>query len=190
MLTAGNISHCAKNILQLFKGAVFMLRYAPANDATGSRKRGEALEILQRATIRLESLIGELLDFSKTREPEPIPVYLPSLFEEAVVPARAANERAYVIEIEVGPGAANVIVDGARLSRALANLVSNSIDVMPEGGTLRIEAVVRDAELIISVADGGPGLDDHLLAQIFQPFFSTKGSKGTGLGLAMVAEVL
>ncbi len=81
------------------------------------------------------------------------------------------------------------------IRQVVANLVGNAIDALPEGGRLTIRAAVsrewvRDTEgVVITVADNGTGMDAATRSRIFEPFFSTKGNTGTGLGLWVSSEI-
>jgi CheY-like chemotaxis protein len=78
----------------------------------------------------------------------------------------------------------------ARMREILTNLVFNAVDALPDGGAIRLSALERDGRAVIEVADTGVGMTDEIKAHIFEPFFSTKGDAGTGLGLAMVFGVV
>ena len=73
-----------------------------------------------------------------------------------------------------------------QLNQVYMNLISNAIDVMPNGGTLTIETKRTADEVIISISDTGPGISEEIQDLIFDPFFTTKEvGKGTGLGLSI-----
>jgi signal transduction histidine kinase len=103
------------------------------------------------------------------------------------------------IVIESQPGLAPVWIDPAHLRTAMLNLAINARDAMPSGGTLRIEALGKngaaaggtnggkpDRFAVIRVSDTGTGITPENLVKVCEPFFSTKGLNGTGLGLSMV----
>ena len=83
-------------------------------------------------------------------------------------------------------------LDEKVLGPSLHNLVGNAVEAIAEHGgskvTVRMEATPEGHELRLSVADDGPGIPADIQRRIFDPFFSTKGSKGTGLGLANVKK--
>ena len=73
----------------------------------------------------------------------------------------------------------------------MLNLLTNAVDAMPAGGTLRIEAGVSDGTACLTVADSGPGIPPDARERVFEPFFTTKErGGGTGLGLAICRQIL
>ena len=97
------------------------------------------------------------------------------------------------LESNLEPNALSVIGDFNQLQQCVINLIFNAIDVMPEGGTLNLDAR-HDAEkelVIISVKDSGPGIDPADLPHIFEPFVTTKNEGyGVGLGLSTVYGIM
>jgi signal transduction histidine kinase len=76
-----------------------------------------------------------------------------------------------------------------QLKQVILNLVVNSIEAVPEGGTVTIQTRAGENEIMFSVRDSGPGIDPELMPDIFQPFVTNK-STGTGLGLTIVHEII
>ena len=72
------------------------------------------------------------------------------------------------------------------LNSALLNLVLNARDAMPGGGTITLEARASAGRIVVAVADTGDGMDPDVMARVCEPFYTTKGVKGSGLGLSMV----
>ena len=85
----------------------------------------------------------------------------------------------------------SVALDPIAIKRAVLNLLTNAVEVCGEGDRVTLGARLQrdDAWLHITVADDGPGIPEDVKEQLFQPFFSTKGNRGTGLGLALVRKV-
>jgi signal transduction histidine kinase len=75
--------------------------------------------------------------------------------------------------------------NGAELREVITNLIFNAVDAMPEGGTITLRSVTVGEAIRIEVADTGTGMTEEVRQRCLEPFFSTKGEKGTGLGLAM-----
>jgi CheY-like chemotaxis protein/anti-sigma regulatory factor (Ser/Thr protein kinase) len=78
----------------------------------------------------------------------------------------------------------------AALTEVLTNLMLNAIDAMPEGGTLAVSTRPQEGAVVITVTDTGVGMTDAVRRRIFEPFFSTKGESGSGLGLAMSYSIV
>jgi two-component system NtrC family sensor kinase len=91
--------------------------------------------------------------------------------------------------IDVAPDLPEVMADESQLRQALLNLVRNAKEAMPAGGTMRLALAVTDGQVRMVLADSGPGIAPENLANVFEPFFSTK-AKGTGLGLALVQQIV
>jgi CheY-like chemotaxis protein len=107
-----------------------------------------------------------------------------------------AQQRGAVIELELElePALPRIAGVQSQIRDALVNLVFNAVDAMPQGGTLsvRTRTAVRPhgSCALIEIADDGVGMDEETRRRCLEPFFSTKGTRGTGLGLAMVYGVV
>lgn len=98
-----------------------------------------------------------------------------------------AQSRGATITVEQHiPNLPSVAADPSELREALINIVFNAVEAMPTGGTIRFSAVAVDDGVALSVSDSGIGMTDEERQKCFEPFFSTKGDLGTGLGLATV----
>jgi signal transduction histidine kinase len=92
--------------------------------------------------------------------------------------------------IDIEPGVPEVLADESQIRQALLNLVRNAKEAMPSGGRLRIDVGSSEEGLVrLALTDSGPGISRENLHQVFEPFFSTK-AKGTGLGLALVQQIV
>ena len=111
------------------------------------------------------------------------------LIQEVVQPYRVAPPPGLRVKVEVAASLPRLSVDRSLISRALVNLIENSLQAMPRGGTLSVLARVEGENLAIEVADTGVGMDQAALARIFEPYFSTKDT-GTGLGLAIARKAV
>jgi CheY-like chemotaxis protein len=102
-------------------------------------------------------------------------------------------QRGIVIELrpELGQNLPAVAGIESEIREALINLVFNAVDAMPEGGTLAIRTKIAEGaqRVDVEVADTGVGMDEETRRRCLEPFFTTKGERGTGLGLAMVYGV-
>ncbi len=184
--TTATVSHCIKNILVIFKGSIMLLKQGAKQQENSQVNSG--ISMVERAVKRLETLILDLLDFSKERPPQ-LSTINPAEFLDDLKSdfMHSVYHRGFTIEIDCKIDTP-INIDTDRLQRALVNLINNSIEVMPDGGRILVRALVKEGKVIFSVSDEGPGVPESDLNSIFESFYSTKGSRGTGLGLAMVRK--
>jgi signal transduction histidine kinase len=140
-----------------------------------------------RAADFMLAMVQDLLDFAKgERSYAHVPVRLLDVvqdIEEFGLTSLEANGKLTVTRA-IG-GDATVLGDRRALSRALLNIVKNAADAMETGGTLTFRTVVSDDLLRVSIKDTGPGIPEHVLPTLFEPFATHGKAHGTGLGLAM-----
>jgi len=188
-----SISHYIKNILAGIKGSASLIDVAMATDNRGLLN--EAWPILQRSNAKIFSLVQDMLTYSKEREPERTRANLNSLAEDVcrMVQAGAAGS-GVAVEAQLAPDMPDSMFDANRLHDAVLNIVSNAVDAtrgQPEARVLVPTTFDPSAKRIsIAIRDNGPGIPEAIQKRIFEPFFSTKGSKGTGLGLAVAHKVI
>ena len=163
------------------------------------RARGY-LETTQRAISDVAHTVARMREFYRQREPELIlaPVDLSRLVQQVADLTRARwsdmpLQRGIVIELrtELAAGLPAIAGIESELREALTNLVFNAVDAMPDGGTLTLRTRAAPgapaAQYVhVEVADTGLGMDEETRRRCLEPFFTTKGERGTGLGLAMV----
>jgi signal transduction histidine kinase len=170
------LSHEIRNALGSIKG------YAQWVDerveTTDPKKKGLAA-VLQ-GTMRIESLVNDLLLFSREETYSVQPVDVGILVHESM--AGEANGWKGEVELDPGEGTA-VLADPEKLRRVLANGIRNAIQSMGDRGHLRIVARAEDRGVEIRIEDSGPGIPESEMPRLFTPFHTTKAD-GTGLGLA------
>ncbi len=150
----------------------------------------ELAELLACASAGVKSLhamLDEIREYSQSRceayrmEPQD----LDKLVKFVVTFSRfdpLAIERDFRADLDAR---ARIKADGHRLQQVVVNLVRNALQATPPGGTILVRTRSEDAEAIIDVENTGPEIPASVLAQVFEPFFSTKGEGGLGLGLAL-----
>lgn len=171
-----------------------------------TRARG-FLEIVQRAVDDVAHTVARMKEFYRQHEPqlELAPVRLNNLIKQVMDLTRARwsdmpMQRGIVIEthIDLSPDLPVVMGVESEIREALINLVFNAVDAMPTGGhlTLRTKSDppsgaddATPGHVLVEVGDDGAGMDEHTRQRCLEPFFTTKGERGTGLGLAMVYGV-
>jgi len=188
---ARRLAHELKNPLFPIQLSIETLRRAW--DEPGGRERFEALFRESSDTVidelqSLRRIIDEFSEFARMPRPELKPVDVGAVIEQVLTlyQARAAD---VTMEKDVAAGLGTVSADRALLARALANLVANALEAMPDGGTLRVRAAPAENGVVVEIADTGPGLDDDQRTRLFTPYYTTKKG-GTGLGLAIVQGIV
>lgn len=191
--TIATLSHHIKNILQGIKGGGYLVDMGLEEEDLGVLRKG--WEIVGRNQAKISSLVMDMLSFSKEREPDPVPSDLAALVGDIVetVAQRAADSGTTVVW---SPPAEmpRLVFDPEGISRAVLNVVTNALDAVENRPDARVEirAEIDEPEKLVRivVADNGEGMSPETLAEIFNLFVSTKGSRGTGLGLTVSRKIL
>lgn len=188
-----DVSHELHTPLTTIRGYVETLRMpdVPMTDAD----RARALAIVDDEAVRLERLIGDLLDLAKLEASgsalrlERVPAAsLWARLRDRHAPAAA--QAGVVLEFEESPLVLEV--DGGRLEQALSNLIANALRFTPRGGTVRVRAVDQRDVVHIDVIDRGEGIAPEDQARLFDRFYKPDASRsrgGTGLGLSIVRAI-
>jgi signal transduction histidine kinase len=183
---ASTVVHDIKNPLTVIKSFVEAL-HDP--DFSEEEKRGY-YQTLRTEIELLTNMLNDILDFSRgqlnlTKEAVDIDRLLADI---ARFYAKTFHDRKLILHCTTDCGIVAEI-DRNRVWRSVGNLVQNAIDVLPQGGEIRIDAV-RDGEwLMLSVRDNGPGIPQEVRESLFQPFFTFGKKGGTGLGLSIVKKI-
>lgn len=184
------MSHHTKNILTSMSGGADLIEQAIREKNYALLDR--AWPIMKRSTKRISNVVQDMLTYSKPRAPRREPCDVNLLIEDVRESfAELFAQRNVVIDVDTDALHGPVAVDGQGVHRCLFNLLTNAADAVPETGG-RVEITARgtpDGGVIIEVADNGPGVPESVRKEIFEPFFSTKGSRGTGLGLAVSRKI-
>ncbi len=189
----GGIAHDFNNLLMIIGGSAQI--FARLLDP----KLPKAIEAIQTAAKRGESLTRQLLTFSRHQHLSPTVVDLNASIKNMRTMIESSLRGNIVYNENIGDGVWPVKVDLAELELAIVNIAVNARDAMPNGGTftLSVNAVTADQEIgdnrlgeaffAIAFSDTGTGIPPNLLSKMFDPFFTTKEvGKGTGLGLSQV----
>jgi PAS domain S-box-containing protein len=194
---AGGIAHDFNNVLGGILGYASLLRTYLKDRPTAAKY----VETIERAAIRGAELTGRLLSASRKSVGALAPVNLNQVIEETLELLAHTIPKGIRIERRLDPRLPVMMADASQLQQIVLNLCVNARDAMPEGGHLRVstrllggpegnEARRAGRKVQISVEDTGVGMDAKTLARLFEPFFSTKGEAGTGLGLSVVYGIV
>jgi len=193
----GGLAHDFNNLLGIILGNLDLL----AERFDGGGEERDLTEAAIQAAMRGAELIRQLLAFSRRQPLAPKLTNLPPVLEGIAKMLRRSLGENIRLELQVAAVTWPVLIDVSQLESTMLNLSVNARDAMPDGGRLTIEAsnVVIDERafvlnleatpgdyVLIAVSDTGIGMSADVLAHVFEPFFSTKGKQGTGLGLSMV----
>lgn len=188
--TVAFLSHHIKNILHALGAGVEVVEKGLESDDIA--KAREAWPIVQRSLDRINGLILNMLAFSKHREPLFQNVNVNHVLAECIeLVGRQADERqiALMSDLDEMPP---IPADPAGLSQAFLNLLTNALDAVESNTGVITVASKYDSmhrNVVVRVIDNGSGIPDDQVDQIFTPFYSSKGQRGTGLGLAVAKKV-
>jgi PAS domain S-box-containing protein len=186
---ASGVAHNFNNLLQMILGAG---EAALSKLGAGEiRKSQEAIYTLIEACQRGADIVKRIKEFTlaKNDEIKAAKVFdLGDLISEAVQltkpfwsdPAAPGKYRLNYIR----PLGAMVKGNPSELYEVLVNIIKNALEAMPKGGTMTISSEMRNGRIHLSVADTGEGISEENLQRLFQPFFTTKGKRSSGLGLS------
>ena len=159
------------------------------------------LGVIQRAIDDVAETVTRMREFYRQREPELVLSRVPlnRLIGQVIELTKARwsdvpLQRGIVIrlEMDLAPELPDIMGAESEIRDALTNLVFNAVDAMPEGGTLTFRTRCApsrnhtDTEVHVEVSDTGVGMNEETRRRCLEPFYTTKGERGTGLGLAMV----
>jgi signal transduction histidine kinase len=155
-------------------------------DISADDPRRADVETIRNEAMRARSIIRALHDFARPDQPEPTPTNLADLITRTVDLIRAPLIRAGVIIAESHGELPLIELDPQAIQQVILNVVTNAMQAMPDGGTLRVESARRGNGALVTITDDGVGMDETVAAQAFTPFFSTRRSAGSpGLGLSV-----
>lgn len=191
--TIAVLSHHIKNILQGVRGGSYLIDNGLKDEDLELIQQGWS--VVDRNQNRIFDLVNDLLTLSKERQPRLVPGDVNELVRDVhdLMRARAA-ELQIELRLALADGLPTAMFDQEGIHRALLNVVVNALDALngQENGIveLRTGESADGMEVWIEVADNGPGIPDDQLDAMFNIFESTKGSAGTGIGLAVSQKIL
>jgi signal transduction histidine kinase/ActR/RegA family two-component response regulator len=187
---AGGVAHDFNNILTAIKGSAdFLLEGLPE----GASEAREELEQILRSSDRAARLTGQLLSFTRGRIGQPRPLDATEQLRQLGHLLRRAAGEAHRVEMVIDDDPLVIWMDPSQFDQLVMNLVLNARDASSSGTNILIclerkvsgaTASGRKEVAALRVKDEGSGMSPDIVERIFEPFFSTKGERGTGLGLA------
>lgn len=200
--TVASLSHAIKNILQGLRGGADVVELGLKKDDVTIAKGGWS--ILKRNIDRIVALTLNMLTYSRQRSIEPEVTRLGALLNDcAQLLAGVVDARQVALIVDVDPELPPMLMDPTLMHQALMNLLTNALEAVeakkgvvtvrvvyhPAGGAAKLEGWSGPTAEIL-VIDNGPGIPLDRQAWIFEPFNTTKGGRGTGLGLAVAKRIV
>jgi signal transduction histidine kinase/ActR/RegA family two-component response regulator len=193
---ASGIAHDINNALSPIVGYTDLLL---AFDTKLTEAAKEGLKAIRLAGQDIAHTVANMREFYRKREQQepPSPINLNRLIEQVIDLTRPRwrdipQEHGIVIEVQTDFHEDLPSFEGneTEIRQALTNLILNAVDAMPQGGTIRFQTSLAGVNPVLAVTDTGTGMDSETRSRCLEPFFTTKGDRGTGLGLAMVSGAM
>jgi signal transduction histidine kinase/ActR/RegA family two-component response regulator len=198
---AGGVAHDLNNILTPIIGYSELL----LDDFSPDDRRRENINQILRAGYGARDLVRQLLAFSRKQTLKYEPLNLNKTIKDFEKLLRRTIREDIALEIIPSPDIGTVKGDIGQIEQVIMNLSVNAQDAMPDGGRLTLETALVELDgayvadqanalsgsyVMLAVSDTGSGMDEDTREHIFEPFFSTKGEQGTGLGLSTVYGIV
>jgi PAS domain S-box-containing protein len=191
---AGGIAHDFNNLLQAILGYAQLMKQNPRD----FEFVGRSLNVVEAAAVDGSETVRRIQQFARLRPDEQfVGVDVNQIVHDAVAIVRprweeriARDNRPLDLRLDLGT---IETINGrpAALTELMTNLLLNALDAMPDGGTLTVTTRSDDGRhIVVTVTDTGIGMPEAVRRRIFEPFFSTKGDAGSGLGLSMVYSIV
>ena len=187
-----SLSHYIKNILQGIQGGSHAVESSLARvdiDAVG-----QGWEIVRRNLHRINNLVLDMLSYSRQAPPNLVKTSINAVIREVTELAQpAAREKKIALTTRLDTALPEINIDPDGLHHACLNIINNAIEAVALlTGKVEVSTRLSPAanEVCITVTDNGPGVPPEEESRIFQAFYSTKGQKGTGLGLAAARKII
>ncbi|WLR49820.1 ATP-binding protein [Bacillus tianshenii] len=181
---ASSISHEVRNPLTASRGFLQLL-----NEEKLPLKSKKYIHIALEELDRAEGVIRDYLTFAKPTFEESERFQVEEELERAVnVITPLANMSSVIIDTNFT--STTIKGERAKLQQCFINLMKNAIEAMPNGGYLRVESKVEKSNVVICISDTGSGMTKDQINRLGEPYFSTKGIKGTGLGMMVVYRII
>jgi signal transduction histidine kinase len=184
-LSAG-VAHEIRNPLAGIRTTAEILRGRIGSDAD----LGRFVDVILEEALRLDRIVGSLLQFAKPSAPHRAAVRLTDLLDRASrLAAGRAADRGVSLRVVAGRDLPEPVADRDQMLQVVLNLLLNGIDATPPGGEVTVRCEADRDELRFVVEDGGEGVPPSLRERVFDPFFTTKPG-GTGLGLSISQNIV
>ncbi|MBM3239769.1 GAF domain-containing protein [Candidatus Poribacteria bacterium] len=184
-------AHCINNILTSVEGGSYIFELGIQHEDMERITKG--WDIIKQGTKFLRELVLDMLDYCRPQKLECEPTDInETCMDVAKLMLGRARQKNIDILLELQPDIGQIILDSKGIYRCILNIVSNAIDACdkPKGIVKIATHLLKVNNLAIEISDNGCGISEENRKNIFKVFFSTKGSKGAGLGLAVTQKII
>ena len=188
--TAGMVGHDLRNPLQTMTGELYLAKNEVASLIEGEVKSNlqESIHLIEEQAIYMDKIVSDLQAFVQPVKIDKKLINLKELVSNVLASIKTPSN--ITVQTRIKAGSPEIKADLQLLKRVLINLVTNSVQAMPNGGKLTLTGYVKpEGQVSISVKDTGVGISDAIKNQIFTPLFTTK-PRGQGFGLAVCKRVI
>ena len=195
---AAGVAHDFNNVLTIIRTTADVLRGERADDTALSADLGEIAAAVERGA----ALSRQLATFGRGEKWKPAAVEFADVVNALIPLLEKLGGSQVRLDVSIEPDMPTLALDPTHLEEVVMNLVINAVDAMPDGGSVTISgrmqpcgaeassAAYREIpHAVLEVTDNGPGMPPEVLRRLFEPYFTTKGDRGTGLGLANVWRI-
>ena len=186
---AGGVGHELRNPLGAIKNAVYYVKGKVAKSEL-AQQEPRVMEFLGIVDEEIESsnkIISDLLGFARVGKPSVSPSRIHKVIEGTLERMTIPDNIELIKELDAGLPEINI--DPDQIKQVLVNIITNAVQVMPDGGTLTIVTREKEKSLEVDIADTGYGMPEEVISKIFDPLYTTK-AKGIGLGLAVCKAIV
>jgi len=188
--TAGMVGHDLRNPLQTVIGELYLAKKEVESLAENEVKNNlnESIQVIEEQAVYMDKIVSDLQAFVQPIRVDKKPFYLQELVSEILASVMTPSN--ITVKIQINDDFPQIKADLHLIKRVLINLVTNSVQAMPKGGTLTLTGKVTPrGQVLVTVKDTGVGIPNAIKNQIFTPLFTTK-PRGQGFGLAVCKRVI
>jgi len=190
---AGGVAHDFNNLLGAILGRAQLLLLSTPDEKT---KKG--LKIIEKVALDGAETVRRIQEFTRLRADENfVKLDINEILRESLEITEhkwkdEAQKKGVLIQVETFLSKDPPLVAGnpSELREVFVNMILNAIDAMPRGGTFSLSTKPKEDHILALVTDTGSGMSEEVRRKVFDPFFSTKGTKGTGLGMSLAYGII
>lgn len=182
---SGRLAHDLRNPLSVIKMSVDLIKQSPADTKLSESTITKRIDLIEKSIDRISHQVDDVLGYVRNSPLKLSSISIHHLIQDSIDKINIPND----IKVKISKKDIQIDCDPVKLDAVFINLIVNSIQAMPEGGTIEIKIEERDSLAILEFIDSGPGIPDENLEKVFEPLFTTK-QKGTGLGLASCKNII